>query len=79
MKMKIKVSFIGGAEFAHYCSRPDAVAVDEAEEAETGSGQDPDRVLRRVTLGEEGFEDVQREGETLDGADTWPEDDALDP
>ena len=64
---------------AHYCCRPDAVTVDEAEEQKTGGGQDPDRVLRWITLREEGFENVEGEGEALNGADTGPQDDAFYP
>ena len=35
--------------------------------------------LWRVALWEERFEDVESEGEALDGADAGPQDDALDP
>ena len=35
--------------------------------------------LRRITLGEERFEDVESEGEGLDGSDAGSQDDALYP
>ena len=57
----------------------DTEAVDEAEKTETERCQDPDSLLRRVTLREEGFEDVESEGEGLDGANAWSQDDAFDP
>ena len=45
----------------------DTEAVDEAEEAETGRGQDPHRVRGRLTLREERLQDVESEGEALQG------------
>ena len=41
----------------------DTEAVDEAEEAETGRGQDPHGVRGRFALREERLEDVESEGE----------------
>ena len=41
----------------------DTEAVDEAEEAEAGRGQDPHRVRGRLALWEERLQDVESEGE----------------
>ena len=55
------------------------VAVDEAEEGEAGGGQEAGHHHRRLALGEEGFEYVEREAEGLDGAGAGPHYHALDP
>ena len=57
----------------------DTGAVDEAEEAEAGSGQDPHRVWGWLTIREERFQDVQGKCEALYGSNTWSQDDALYP
>ena len=61
------------------CSSLDTEAVDEAEKTETECSQDPDSFLRGITLREERFEDVESEGEGLDGANTRSQDDAFYP
>ena len=50
------------AHFPKYLAGPlDAVAVDEGEEADAGGRQQPHRRVRRLTLREEGLQDVQAE------------------
>ena len=61
------------------CCSLDTGTVDETEEAQAGSCKDPDRVLWRITIWEEWFQDVQSKGETLYGSNTWPQYDALYP
>ena len=46
------------------------VTVDKAKKKNTGSSEDPTGVFRRVTLGEERFEDVESKGECLDSTNT---------
>ncbi len=55
------------------------VAVDEAEEAEAGGGQQSGGPVRRVALREERLQDVQGEGQALDGRRAGTDDDALHP
>ena len=57
----------------------DTEAVDEAEEAETGRGQDPHGVRGRVALREKRLENVESECETLYCSDAGSEDDTFYP
>ena len=51
----------------HLVGPLDLVAVDEAEDAEAGGGQEPHAGVGGITLGEEGLQDVQGERQGLDG------------
>ena len=68
-----------GEVVLHHVGHLHAVAVDEAEEADADSREEPGGFTGRVTLGEERFEDVEREAEGLDGRRAGTDNDAFYP
>ena len=68
-----------GEVVLHHVGHLDAVAVDEAEEADADRSQEPGGLAGRVALREERFEDVEREAEGLDGGSAGPDYDAFYP
>ena len=61
------------------CCSLDTGAVDEAEETQACRCKDPDRVLWRITIRKEWFQDVKGKRKTLYGSNTWSQYDALYP